>query len=119
MPLGRLKVRKLTTRGPYGLLSVWRILEANGNLCCNWAPGLELDDIEGALDRGGYLTKLDAKAFALGVDRWRAEKGLIAETVAAIDVERHKLDGGRPFPELDIWEPGERTLLPSAWPLAG
>lgn len=79
----------------------WRLCEPDGSLCVNWAPGLEHDDPEGPLDRGGFDRRTDALAFKLGVDRWRAEKGLIPETVADIDAERRKLDGGRPLPELD------------------
>jgi hypothetical protein len=56
---------------------------------------LENPDPLGALDRGGFDERSDAAAFALGVDRWRAELGLIGETVAEIDEERAALDSYR------------------------
>jgi len=84
----------------------WRICEADGTLVHNWAPGLEPDD-RLPLDRGGYSEKEDAIAFALGIDRWRAMKRLIVETVKAIDRERRALDR---VPVRDPWiasvEPG-------------
>jgi hypothetical protein len=72
--------------------TVWRLREPTGALVESWAPGIENPDPLGALDRGGFDQRNDAKAFALGIDRWRAEVGLIAETVADIDIERHALD---------------------------
>jgi hypothetical protein len=79
----------------------FRILELSGSAVTCWAPGLEHDDPEGALDRGGFDSREDATAFALGVDRWRAEVGLIAESVEEIDTERRELDQWRaPIPEI-------------------
>jgi hypothetical protein len=71
---------------------VYRVVEQDGAPVTCWLPGLEHSDPEGDLDRGGFSERNDALAFALGVDRWRAEHGLIAETVEAIDIERHSLD---------------------------
>jgi len=93
----------------------WRVVEWDGTPCRCWAPGLEWPDPEGPLDRGGFDRKSDAKAFALGVDRWRAEKRLIRETVQDIDRERRKLDGRVPLPELDDvelddFEPAEHSV---------
>ena len=46
----------------------WRVVEADGRLCTNWlSPDYELDDPEGALDRGGFDDRKDAELFALGV----------------------------------------------------
>jgi hypothetical protein len=70
----------------------YRLCEADGTTCNCWLPGIEPPDPEGALDRGGFDQRLDAAAFALGVDYERALFGLIAETVEAIDIERHALD---------------------------
>ncbi len=72
--------------------TIYRLREADGELVDCWAPGIENRDPLGALDRGGFSERGDAVAFSLGVDRWRAEVGLIEQTVADIDAERHALD---------------------------
>lgn len=86
---------------------IYRVCERDGSPVRCWAPGLEPDDIEGDLDRGGFHQLSDAVAFALGVDRWRAEKGLIPQSVAEIDCERAKLDSSgkarrAPQPAMDL-----------------
>jgi hypothetical protein len=71
----------------------YRVLELDGKPVDCWLPGLEPNDPEGPLDRGGFELRSDAAAFALGVDYERALFGLIAESVEEIDAERHQLDG--------------------------
>jgi hypothetical protein len=74
----------------------YRLCEADGSVCVNWLPGLEPNDPEGPLDRGGFEQRLDAEGFRLGVDRCRAEHGLIpGVTVADVDAERAGLDDVR------------------------
>lgn len=70
-------------------------------MCDCWLPGLEPPDWEGPLDRGGFEQRLDAQAFALGVDYERALFGLIAESVEDIDCERAQLDGVKATSRLD------------------
>jgi hypothetical protein len=71
----------------------YRLCEPDGSISVNWLPGVELDDPEGPLDRGGYRSICDARAFALGIDRARAGAGLLAGvTVEQIDRERGQLD---------------------------
>jgi hypothetical protein len=85
------RVRELWSDEP----ATFRIVEANGEPVTCWLPGREADDWEGALDRGGFDQRLDATAFALGVDYERALFGLIAESVEEIDAERAQLDDVR------------------------
>ena len=66
----------------------YRLVEADGTVCNCWLPGIEPPDPEGALDRGGFDQRLDAKAFALGVDYERALFGLIAESVGVEKASR-------------------------------
>ena len=73
----------------------FRLCEADGSVCDCWLPGCEPPDPEGPLDRGGFEQRLDAQAFALGVDYERALFGLIAESVEEIDAERAQLDDVR------------------------
>jgi hypothetical protein len=73
----------------------YRLCEADGTVCDCWLPGQEAPDWEGPLDRGGFDQRLDATAFALGIDFERALFGLIAETTADIDAERAQLDDVR------------------------
>jgi hypothetical protein len=73
----------------------YRLCETDGSVCVNWRPGLEPNDPEGPLDRGGFEQRLDATAFALGVDHERSLFGLIAESVEEIDRERAQLDDVR------------------------
>jgi hypothetical protein len=48
------------------------------------------------LDFGGFDQRLDAQAFALGIDYERALFGLLpGVTVADVDAERHALDSAR------------------------
>ena len=86
---------------------IYRVCERDGSPVRCWAPGLEPDDLEGDLDRGGFDQVSDAVAFALGVDRWRAEQGLLVQSVAEIDRERAKLDSSgkarrAPQPAMDF-----------------
>jgi hypothetical protein len=80
---------------------IWRLHEQTGERVISWAPGIENPDPDGVLDRGGFRERSDAKAFALGIDRWRAEVALIPMSVAAVDAERHALDVGKPRRTLD------------------
>ena len=69
---------------------VFRIVEADGRPCSRWTP---LEPLGGPLDKGGFDTVEDAQAFALGVDRYRAQHGLISgHSVGSIDQERYALD---------------------------
>jgi len=70
----------------------FRLCEQDGSVCDCWLPGCEPPDPEGPLDRGGFDQRLDAQAFAFGIDYERALFGLIAETTADIDRERAELD---------------------------
>jgi len=74
----------------------FRLCEQDGTVCDCWLPDIEPPDPEGALDRGGFDQRLDAQAFALGVDYERALFGLLpGVTVADVDAERAQLDGVR------------------------
>jgi hypothetical protein len=73
----------------------YRLCEADGTVCVNWLPGLEPNDPEGPLDRGGFESRSDAEGFRLGVDYERSLFGLIAESVEEIDRERAQLDDVR------------------------
>jgi hypothetical protein len=73
----------------------FRLCEADGTVCVNWLPGLEPNDPEGPLDRGGFESRSDAEGFRLGIDRERSLFGLIAESVEEIDRERAQLDDVR------------------------
>ena len=76
--------------------SPYRVLELDGKPVDCWLPGLEPNDPEGPLDRGGFESKLDANAFRLGVDRERALHGLISGVkVEDVDRERADLDNAR------------------------
>ena len=71
----------------------YRLCEADGRPCCRWLPW---EPATGPLDKGGFPDLEDALAFALGIDRHRAEAGLIGgRSVQDIDQERHELDGDR------------------------
>jgi len=78
---------------------VYRLCESDGEICVRWLPD-EWPDPDG-LDKGGFDSRHDAQSFKLGIDRLRAEHGLIAESVDDIDRERAKLDHfhARPLPE--------------------
>jgi hypothetical protein len=70
----------------------YRLCEADGAICDCWLPGLELPEPD-PLDRGGFDQRLDAEAFALGIDYERALFGLLpGVTVEDVDAERHQLD---------------------------
>lgn len=73
----------------------YRLCEADGAVADCWLPGCEPPDPEGPLDRGGFDQRLDAQAFALGIDYERALFGLIAESTEDIDTERAQLDTAR------------------------
>jgi hypothetical protein len=73
----------------------FRLCEQNGGVCDCWLPGLEPPDWEGPLDRGGFEQRLDAQAFALGVDYERALFGLLDVTIEDVDRERAQLDDVR------------------------
>jgi hypothetical protein len=74
----------------------YRLCETDGTVCDCWLPGCEPPDPEGPLDRGGFDQRLDADGFRLGIDRCRAEHGLIpGVTVADVDAERAQLDDVR------------------------
>lgn len=105
-PVGRVHAVKICEPGFDGwAIETWRLYEGNGTLCVNWLPGLELDDDEGPLDRGGFEGRRDATAFALGIDWIRAEAGqLPGLTTRDIDAERRLLDGKQALPELDDWD---------------
>lgn len=97
------------------LVPVYRVVEADGEPAINWLPGLERDDPAGALDRGGFEEKTDARAFCCGVNWIRADAGLLEGTTTDdIDAERRNLDGaqwqtrGRPQPAQDD-RPYQRT----------
>jgi hypothetical protein len=52
----------------------------------------------GQLDKGGFELRSDAEGFKLGVDWIRAAAGLLGElTTDDIDIERSRLDVGRPL----------------------
>jgi len=72
----------------------YRLCEADGSVCDCWLPGCEPPEPE-PLDFGGFDQRLDAQAFALGIDYERALFGLIAESVEDIDRERAQLDDVR------------------------
>ena len=57
---------------------LWRVCEADRQPVTRWLPW---EPLVGALDHGGFDCLQDARAFALGVDRVRAEAGLL-EAVA-------------------------------------
>ena len=81
-----MRTQILLQRLPEG--PVWRVCEADHELVSRWLP---LGPFLGALDEGGFKTRRDARAFALGVDRVRAEAGLLDLT------ERAELDTDRRF----------------------
>jgi len=45
----------------------YRLCESSDAVCDCWLPGNENPDPEGPLDRGGFESRVDAEAFALGV----------------------------------------------------
>ena len=70
----------------------FRLCESDGSVCDCWLPGLEPPEPE-PLDFGGFDQRLDAQAFALGIDYERALFGLLpGVTVEDVDAERHQLD---------------------------
>ena len=70
----------------------YRLCESDGSVCDCWLPGLEPPEPE-PLDFGGFDQRLDAEAFALGIDYERALFGLLpGVTVEDVDAERHQLD---------------------------
>jgi hypothetical protein len=85
----------------------YRLCESDGSVCDCWLPGLEPPEPE-PLDFGGFDQRLDAEAFALGIDYERAldaeafalgidyERALFGllpgVTVEDVDAERHQLD---------------------------
>jgi len=109
--LRRTAIARRVERDEFGyFVEVWRIVEADGRLCVNWAPGLEWDG-ELPLDRGGFAERSDALAFKLGVDRWRAEQGQLSETVEDIDAERRELDQAAIDYHADRQPPDPEALL--------
>ena len=71
----------------------YRLCEADGSVCDCWLPGLEPPE-PAPLDFGGFDQRLDAQAFALGIDYERALFGLLpGVTVEDVDAERQRLDG--------------------------
>jgi hypothetical protein len=71
----------------------WRVVELDGQLVRSWLPGIEADDRDGPIDRGGFAQYVDAWAFSLGVDHERAFHGHLAGiTTMDIDKEREALD---------------------------
>ena len=77
---------------------VWRVCEADRQPVSRWLPW---EPFVGALDHGGFDCLQDARKFALGVDRVRAEAGLLEIT------ERTELDAdqrGRRRPALAAFE---------------
>ncbi|MBW2190688.1 MAG: hypothetical protein JRG93_14050 [Deltaproteobacteria bacterium] len=77
---------------------VWRVCEADRQPVSRWLPW---EPFIGALDEGGFDSYGDARKFALGVDRVRAEAGLLEIT------ERTELDAdqrGRRRPALAAFE---------------
>ena len=88
-------------------VGVYRVVEGDtGQPVDCWLPGIENPDCYGALDRGGFDQRQDARGFALGVDRERALHGLLPGlTVADIDAERRKLDGAH-------WQKRRRPIRP-------
>jgi hypothetical protein len=84
-------------RQPLESGDLWRLCEADGELVSRWLP---LEPFLGALDAGGFETRRDALAFALGVNLVRAEAGLLDLTARDIHAERTELDAdqrGRRF----------------------
>lgn len=93
-PVPRVQVQRFTTIDEDWIeMTVYRVVEENGERCDCWLPGLEVPDPDGDLDRLGFDSRSDAAAFALGVDWIRAEAGLLpGVTTADIDRERAELD---------------------------
>jgi hypothetical protein len=85
---------------------LWRVVELDGGLVRSWLPGIEADDRDGPLDRGGFDRYSDAWAFSLGVDHERAFHGhLTGITAMDIDVEREALDRRCTAPTMATPEP--------------
>jgi hypothetical protein len=90
--------------------------ESDGSVCDCWLPGLEPPEPE-PLDFGGFEQRLDAQAFALGVDYERALFNLLpGVTVEDVDRERAQLDSvaringaNRELRKADIGAALERT----------
>jgi hypothetical protein len=82
-----MRVQILRRRLPSGSLG-YRVCEADRQPVSRWLP---LEPLLGALDQGGFDCLRDARAFALGIDRVRAEAGLVDLT------ERAELDTDRRF----------------------
>jgi len=94
--LVRIQIERIEEGDPLGdTFTTYRLCEPDGSVCDCWLPGLERPDWEGPLDRGGFESRCDAHAFALGVDRERALFGLLDVTVEDIDAERAQLDDVR------------------------
>jgi len=64
---------------------LWRVCEADGLPVSRWLPW---EPFGGALDEGGFDGFLDARSFALGVDRVRSEAGLLP----GVDVTAEQLE---------------------------
>ncbi|MBW2191929.1 MAG: hypothetical protein JRG93_20560 [Deltaproteobacteria bacterium] len=60
--------------------TLWRVVEADGEVVVRWLP---LEPFQGALDRGGFDDRQDARSFALAIHQIRAEAGLLSGIEAA------------------------------------
>jgi hypothetical protein len=56
--------------------ALWRVVEADGEVVVRWLPQ---EPLLGALDRGGFGDRRDARSFALAIHQIRAEAGLLSE----------------------------------------
>jgi hypothetical protein len=70
-----MRAQVLLQRLPSGDLS-FRVCEADRELVSRWLP---LEPFLGALDRGRFSDYADAASFALGIERIRAERGLLRD----------------------------------------